>query len=77
MSIGDELILTNYFIVRDGKIVSLIVIRNTPAYLGARISPSGAAGKYWIRGRAIQHGTNSICATFILQVDNTDGRACS
>ena len=27
----DELILTNYFIVRDGKIVSLIVIRNTPA----------------------------------------------
>ncbi len=28
----DELILTNYFTVRDGKIVSLIVIRNTPAY---------------------------------------------
>jgi ketosteroid isomerase-like protein len=28
-----ELILTNYFTVRDGKIVSLIVIRNTaPAY---------------------------------------------
>lgn len=27
----DELILTNYFIVRDGKIVSLMVIRNTPA----------------------------------------------
>jgi ketosteroid isomerase-like protein len=27
----DELILTNYFTVRDGKIVSLIVIRNTPA----------------------------------------------
>ncbi|HEY1515886.1 MAG TPA: nuclear transport factor 2 family protein [Solirubrobacteraceae bacterium] len=27
----DELILTNYFMVRDGKIVSLIVIRNTPA----------------------------------------------
>jgi hypothetical protein len=27
----DELILTNYFIVRDGKIVSLLVIRNTPA----------------------------------------------
>ena len=27
----DELILTNYFSVRDGKIVSLIVIRNTPA----------------------------------------------
>ena len=26
-----ELILTNYFTVRDGKIVSLIVIRNTPA----------------------------------------------
>jgi SnoaL-like domain len=26
----DELILTNYFIVRDGKIVSLIVIRHTP-----------------------------------------------
>ena len=26
----DELILTNYFIVRDGKIASLIVIRNTP-----------------------------------------------
>ena len=26
-----ELILTNYFIVRGGKIVSLIVIRNTPA----------------------------------------------
>ena len=28
----DELILTNYFTVRDGKIASLIVIRNTPAY---------------------------------------------
>ena len=27
-----DLILTNYFAVRDGKIVSLIVIRNTPAY---------------------------------------------
>lgn len=26
-----DLILTNYFTVRDGKIVSLIVIRNTPA----------------------------------------------
>ena len=26
-----ELILTNYFSVRDGKIVTLIVIRNTPA----------------------------------------------
>ena len=26
-----ELILTNYFTVRDGKVVSLIVIRNTPA----------------------------------------------
>jgi len=25
-----ELILTNYFTIRDGKIVSLIVIRNTP-----------------------------------------------
>jgi hypothetical protein len=30
--VPDELILTNYFTVRDGKIVSLIVIRNTPAY---------------------------------------------
>jgi hypothetical protein len=27
-----ELILSSYFSVRDGKIVSLIVIRNTPAY---------------------------------------------
>jgi hypothetical protein len=27
-----DLILTNYFTVCDGKIVSLIVIRNTPAY---------------------------------------------
>jgi len=27
-----DLILTNYFTVRDGKIVSLVVIRNTPAY---------------------------------------------
>jgi hypothetical protein len=26
-----ELVLTNYFTVREGKIVSLIVIRNTPA----------------------------------------------
>jgi hypothetical protein len=26
-----ELILTNYFTVRDGKIVSLIVILNTPS----------------------------------------------
>ena len=31
-NILDELILTNYFTVCDGKIVSLIVIRNTPAY---------------------------------------------
>ena len=31
-NIPDELILTNYFTVRDGTIVSLIVIRNTPAY---------------------------------------------
>jgi hypothetical protein len=30
-NLPDELILTNYFTVRDGKIVSLIVIRNTPA----------------------------------------------
>ena len=27
-----DLILTNYFTVRNGKIVSLIVIRNTPGY---------------------------------------------
>jgi hypothetical protein len=26
-----DLILTNYFTVRDGKIVTLIVVRNTPA----------------------------------------------
>jgi hypothetical protein len=31
-NLPDELILTNYFTVRDGKIVSLIVILNTPAY---------------------------------------------
>jgi hypothetical protein len=31
-NLPDELVLTNYFTVRDGKIVSLIVIRNTPAY---------------------------------------------
>ena len=31
-NLPDELILTNYFTVRNGKIVSLIVIRNTPAY---------------------------------------------
>ena len=31
-NLPDELILTNYFTVRDGKIVSLIVIRNTPEY---------------------------------------------
>jgi hypothetical protein len=31
-NLPDELILTNYFTVRDGKIVSLIVIRNTLAY---------------------------------------------
>jgi SnoaL-like domain len=30
-NLPDELILTNYFTVLDGKIVSLIVIRNTPA----------------------------------------------
>ncbi len=28
----DELILTNYFTIRDGKIASLFVIRNTDAY---------------------------------------------
>jgi hypothetical protein len=31
-NLPDKLILTNYFTLRDGKIVSLIVIRNTPAY---------------------------------------------
>ena len=31
-NLPEELILTNYFTVRDGKIVSLIVIRNPPAY---------------------------------------------
>ena len=30
-NLPDDLILTNYFTVRDGKIVTLIVIRNTPA----------------------------------------------
>jgi hypothetical protein len=30
-NLPDELILTNYFTVRDGKIVTLIVIYNTPA----------------------------------------------
>lgn len=30
-NLPDEIILTNYFTVRDGKIVTLIVIRNTPA----------------------------------------------
>jgi hypothetical protein len=30
-NLPDELVLTNYFTVRDGKIVSLIVTRNTPA----------------------------------------------
>ena len=29
-NLPDELILTNYFTVRDGKIITLIVIRNTP-----------------------------------------------
>lgn len=28
----DPLILTSYFTVRDGRIVSLIVVHNTPAY---------------------------------------------
>ena len=32
-NLPEELILTNYFTVRDGKIVSLIVIHNTPAAL--------------------------------------------
>jgi len=30
-SLPDELILSNYFSVRDGKIVSLVVIHNQPA----------------------------------------------
>jgi len=30
-NLPEEIILTNYFTVRDGKIVSLIIIRNTPA----------------------------------------------
>jgi hypothetical protein len=30
-NLPDEVILTNYFTVRDGKIDSLVVIRNTPA----------------------------------------------
>jgi len=31
-NLPDEIILTNYFTVRDGKIVRLIVIRNTTGY---------------------------------------------
>lgn len=31
-NLPDELVLTNYFTIRDGKIVRLIVIRNTPGY---------------------------------------------
>ncbi len=31
-NLPEEVILTNYLTVRDGKIVSLIVIRNTPGY---------------------------------------------
>jgi hypothetical protein len=31
-SLPEELVLTNYFSVRDGKIVSLVVIFNQPAY---------------------------------------------
>jgi hypothetical protein len=31
-NLPNEVILTNYFTVRDGKIANLIVIRNTPAY---------------------------------------------
>jgi hypothetical protein len=30
-NLPDELVLTNYFTVRNGKIVTLIVIRNTPS----------------------------------------------
>jgi hypothetical protein len=30
-NLPDELILTNYFTVRDGRIVTLVVVRNTPA----------------------------------------------
>jgi len=30
-NLPDKLILTNYFTVRDAKIVTLIIIRNTPA----------------------------------------------
>jgi hypothetical protein len=30
-NLPDELILTSYFTVRDGKIVTLIIIRNTPS----------------------------------------------
>jgi hypothetical protein len=29
-NLPDEIILTNYFTVRDGKIVTLIIIHNTP-----------------------------------------------
>jgi hypothetical protein len=31
-NLPDELILTTYVTVRDGRIVTLIIIRNTPAY---------------------------------------------
>ena len=34
-NLPDELILTNYFSVRDGKITSLIVIRNSPGHAEA------------------------------------------
>src|ERR1700683_773800 len=31
-NLPDDLVLTNYFSVRDGKIVSLVVVFNQPAY---------------------------------------------
>ena len=48
-NLPDEIILTNYFTVRDSKIVSLIVIRNTVPVELAGDSPGqpGGPGRSW------------------------------
>ena len=45
-NLPDELVLTSYFGIRDGKITSLTIILNQPSpyYLVQRAQPSGAAG---------------------------------
>lgn len=67
----DELILTNYFSVRDRKIVSLIIIHNTPANLGTLATDVPEAIREYF-ARDAERAIDSIVALFTEDATVTD-----